>query len=81
MARRCELTGKGVQSGNRVSHSNVKTKHRFFPNLHEKRFWSPGQKKFLRLKVSAAAIRTIDKIGLDAFVRKKGLHLNKFDFK
>ena len=72
MARRCELTGKGVQSGHRVSHSNVKTKHRFFPNLHEKRFWSTGLKKFLRLKVSAAAIRSIDKLGLDAFIKKTG---------
>lgn len=73
MSRRCELTGKSVQVGHRVSHSNIKTKHRFLPNLHTKRFWSEGKKKFLTLKVSAAAIRTIDKIGLDAFVKKAGL--------
>ncbi len=65
MSRRCELTGKGVQVGHRVSHSNIKTKHRFLPNLHTKRFWSELKKKFITLKVSTAAIRTIDKVGLD----------------
>ncbi len=75
MSRRCELTGKGVQVGHRVSHSNVKSKHRFLPNLQTKRFWSVGQAKFITLKVSTAAIRTIDKLGLDAFARKNGVKL------
>ncbi len=75
MSRRCELTGKGVQVGNRVSHSNVKTKHRFLPNLQTKRFWSVELTKFVTLKVSTAAIRTIDKLGLDTFARKNGVKL------
>ena len=75
MSRKCELTGKGVQVGNRVSHSNVKTKHRFLPNLQTKRFWSVELAKFVTLKVSTAAIRTIDKLGLDTFARKNGVKL------
>ncbi|MES2745647.1 MAG: 50S ribosomal protein L28 [Bdellovibrionota bacterium] len=75
MSRKCELTGKGVQVGHRVSHSNVKTKHRFLPNLQTKRFWSVGLSKFITLKVSTAAIRTIDKLGLDQYARKNGVKL------
>jgi large subunit ribosomal protein L28 len=68
MARKC-ITGKGIQVGHRVSHSNIKSKHRFYPNLQKKRFWSLEEKKFVSLRVSTNAIRTIDKIGLDAFLR------------
>ena len=75
MARRCDLSGKSVQVGNRVSHSNIKTKHRFLPNLQKKKFWSPELNKFVTLKVSTAAIRTIDKLGLDAYARKAGIKL------
>ncbi len=75
MARVCELTGKKVLVGHRVSHSNIKTKHRFLPNLQKKRFWSAELGKFVTLKVSTAAIRTIDKLGLDAFARKTGTKL------
>ena len=75
MSRRCELTGKGVQVGHRVSHSNIKTKHRFLPNLQKKKFWSVELNKFVSLKVCTAAIRTIDKVGLDAFARKQGFKL------
>lgn len=75
MSRKCELTGKGVQVGHRVSHSNIKSKHRFLPNLQKKRFWSTELSKFITLKVSTAAIRTIDKLGLDAFARKNGIKL------
>jgi large subunit ribosomal protein L28 len=73
MARRCQLTGKGVQVGHRVSHSNIKTKHRFLPNLQKRRFWSPDRGRFVVLRVSTAAIRTIDKIGLDTFIRRSGI--------
>lgn len=69
MSRKCP-TGKGIQVGHRVSHSNIKTKHRFLPNLQRKRFWSDRQGKFVTLRVSTAAIRTITKIGLDAFLRR-----------
>ena len=75
MSRRCEISGKGVLVGHRVSHSNIKTKHRFLPNLHKKKFWSPAKNKFVTLKVSAAAIRTIDRIGLDAYAKKNGINL------
>jgi large subunit ribosomal protein L28 len=75
MARRCELTGKGVLVGHRVSHSNIKSKHRFLPNLQKKKFWSTELNKFVTLKVSTSTIRTIDKLGLDAFARKNGVKL------
>ena len=75
MTRKCELTGKGVLVGHRVSHSNVKTKHRFEPNLQKKKFWSDEQNKFVKLKVSTAAIRTIDKLGVDTYARKLGIKL------
>jgi large subunit ribosomal protein L28 len=75
MSRVCELTGKSVLVGHRVSHSNIKTKRRLLPNLQQKRFWSAELKKFVSLRVSTAAIRTIDKLGLDNFARKAGLKL------
>lgn len=75
MARRCDLSGKGVLVGHRVSHSNIKTKHRFLPNLQKKRFWSTALSKFVTLKVSVAAIRTIDKLGLDVFARQNNIKL------
>jgi len=75
MAKRCEITGKGVLVGHRVSHSNIKTNHRFLPNLQTKRFWSEELKKFVSIKVSTSAIRTIDKLGLDAYCRREGLKL------
>jgi large subunit ribosomal protein L28 len=71
MAKRCELTGKGIQVGNRVSHSNIKTKHRFLPNLQKKRFWSVEKKKFVTLRVCASTIRTIDKVGFDTYLHRE----------
>ncbi|MEI6398743.1 MAG: 50S ribosomal protein L28 [Pseudomonadota bacterium] len=76
MSKRCEITGKGVLVGHRVSHSNIKTNHRFLPNLQTKRFWSDELKKFVAIKVSTAAIRTIDKLGLDAYCRREGFKLS-----
>ncbi len=75
MSRVCELSGKGVQTGHRVSHSNIKTKHRFLPNLHKKRCWSVNLGCYITVKVSAAALRTVDKIGLDAYAKKVGFKL------
>ena len=72
MSRVCQLSQKKVQTGNRVSHSNAKTKHRFLPNLQKKRCWSSELKKFITLRLSTAAMRTIDKIGLDNYARKTG---------
>lgn len=73
MSRRCELTNKGVQVGHRVSKSNIKTKHRFLPNLQKKRFWSETLGRFVTLKVSTSAIRTIDKMGIDAYAKRQGI--------
>lgn len=75
MSRRCDLSGKGVQVGHRVSHSNIKTKRRLLPNLQKKRLWSVELKRFVTLRVSTAAMRTIDKIGLEAYARKLGVKL------
>lgn len=70
MARVCELTGVRPITGNNVSHSNRKTKRRFLPNLHKKRFFVPETGEWVSLKVSSQAIRTINKLGLFAYVKK-----------
>ncbi|MFN7118367.1 MAG: 50S ribosomal protein L28 [Saprospiraceae bacterium] len=70
MSRVCELTGKRPISGNKVSHSNRKTRRRFLPNLQKKRFFVPETGEWITLKVSANAMRTINKIGLTAFINK-----------
>ena len=75
MSRKCDLSGKKPQTGHRVSHSNVKTKHRFLPNVQKRRCWSAELQKFVTLKVSTSAIRTIDKIGLDTYAKRVGLNL------
>lgn len=66
MSRVCQVTGKRPMVGHHVSHSNIKTKRRYLPNLHYKRFWVPSENRFVRLRVSAAGIRLVDKIGIDA---------------
>ena len=66
MARVCQVTGKKTMSGNNVSHANNKTKCRFMPNLHERRFWVASEKRWVKLKISTNALRTIDKNGIDA---------------
>ena len=66
MARVCEVTGKKPQVGHKVSHSNIKTKRRFLPNLQYKRFWVENENRWVRLRVSSAALRLIDKNGIDA---------------
>ncbi len=66
MARVCQVTGKRPMVGNNVSHANNKTKRRFLPNLQYRRFWVESENRFVRLRVSSAALRTIDKKGIDA---------------
>ena len=61
MSRVCELTGKGRQVGNNVSHANNKTKRRFLPNLQYRRFWVESENRWVRLRVTNAALRLIDK--------------------
>jgi len=66
MARVCQVSGKHSMSGNTVSHANNRNKRRWLPNLHERRFWVPAEKRWVKLKVSAHALRTIDKNGIEA---------------
>ncbi len=70
MARVCQVTGKVPVSGNSVSHSNIKTKRRFLPNLQTKRFFLAEEDKWITLKVSSEGIRTINKNGLFITVKK-----------
>jgi len=65
MARVCQVTGKAPMVGNKVSHANNRTKRRFLPNLQYRRFWVESENRFLRLRVSNAGLRLIDKIGID----------------
>ncbi len=65
MARKCDVTGKGPMVGNNVSHANNKTKRRFLPNLQYRRFWVESENRWVRLRISNAALRTIDKVGID----------------
>ncbi|MEL6198115.1 MAG: 50S ribosomal protein L28 [Pseudomonadota bacterium] len=72
MARRCELTGKGVLTGNRVSHSNIKTRRRFLPNLNTVTLQSETLGRGFRFRVCTAALRTVEhRGGLDAFLMKQ----------
>ena len=66
MSRICQVTGKRVMTGNNVSHANNKTRRRFLPNLHERRFGVASENRWVKLRLSMAALRTIDKNGIDA---------------
>lgn len=66
MARVCVVTGKRPVTGNNVSHANNKTKRRFLPNLQVRKLWVESENRWVRLRISAAALRTIDKRGIDA---------------
>jgi LSU ribosomal protein L28P len=66
MSKVCQVTGKRPLTGNNVSHANNKTKRRFLPNLHEKRFWVEAEQRWVRLRLTTKAMRTIDKKGMDA---------------
>lgn len=66
MARVCQVTGKRPMVGNNVSHANNKTKRRFLPNLQSRRFWVESENRWIRLRVSTKAIRTIDKNGIES---------------
>lgn len=70
MARVCDITGKRPQVGNNVSHANNKTKRKFYPNLHKKRFFIPEEGRWITLKVSTTALRTINKNGISAVLKK-----------
>ena len=70
MARVCQITGKAPMSGNNVSHANNKTKRRFLPNLQSRRFWLEEENRFVRLRVSTAALLTIDKKGIEVVLEE-----------
>jgi len=65
MARVCQVTGKKPMAGNNVSHAHRKTKRRFLPNLQSRRFWLESEKRWVRLRLSNAGLRTIDKKGIE----------------
>lgn len=68
MARVCQVTGKGPMVGNNVSHANNKTKRRFLPNLQYRRFWVESENLWVRLRITSAGLRLIDKKGIDAIL-------------
>ena len=66
MSRVCQVTGKRPVSGNTVSHANNRRRRRFLPNLHTQRFWLEGEKRWVTLRITTNAMRTIEKKGLEA---------------
>ena len=75
MARRCQISGTSHQCGNRVSHAKNRTKHLFQPNLQVKRLYVPEEQRYVTLKLTTRIIRTIDKMGLQATLKRYGLKL------
>jgi large subunit ribosomal protein L28 len=75
MARVCQVTGKAPMVGNNVSHANNRTKRRFLPNLQNRRFWVETENRWIRLRLTSAGLRLIDKNGIDtvlASIRARG---------
>lgn len=70
MSRVCLVTGKRPTTGNNVSHANNKTKRRFLPNLHKRRLWVEEEKRYITVRISAKALRMIDKLGVQAVLDK-----------
>ncbi|MFE0640195.1 50S ribosomal protein L28 [Streptomyces sp. NPDC058877] len=70
MSARCQLTGTEPGFGNRISHSHRRTPRRFDPNVQNKRYWLPGERRHVRLTLSARAIKTVDAIGIEATVAR-----------
>jgi large subunit ribosomal protein L28 len=68
MSRVCQVTGKRARVGNNVSHANNRTKRRFLPNLQYRKLWLDSEKRWVRLRLTTNALRTIDKNGIDAVV-------------
>jgi large subunit ribosomal protein L28 len=70
MSKVCEVTGKKSMSGHKVSHSNIKTNRRFMPNLQKKRFYIPEEDRWIELKISTSALRTINKKGISTVLKE-----------
>ena len=77
MAKRCRLTDKGPLSGNRVSHSHKKTRRRQLPNIQKKRLYIPELDRWVRVKLSVRALRTVTRKGLLQFLKDEGLTLKE----
>lgn len=75
MARVCDLTGKRPNVANQVSHSNIKTKKRQFPNLQKRRVWFEEEGRWVTLRISTRALRTLRKMTLGQFARENGLEI------
>ena len=78
MARVCALTGKRPNVANKVSHSHIKTKKRQLPNLQVRRIWFEEEQRFVKLKLSTRALRTLRKKSLKEFAAESGLDLSKY---
>lgn len=78
MSRKCIFTGKKPLVAHHVSHSNIKTKKRQLPNLQKRRFWWAEGNRFVTLRLSTRAMRSIDKKGLDAYAAECGVDLAQF---
>ena len=77
MSKCCFVTGKKTLFGNNVSHSNRKTRRKFFSNLHKMKFWFHSQNKFIRLVVSKKGLKIINKFGIDFVIKKKKMGVLK----
>jgi large subunit ribosomal protein L28 len=76
MSRKCSVTGKKPSFGNNVPFSHHKTRRRWNPNVHDKRVWVPELNRFVKIRLSTRAMRSIDRVGLLPFLRKKNLKLS-----
>jgi large subunit ribosomal protein L28 len=79
MSRKCKLTGKGPMAGNNVSHANNKTKRRQLPNLQRKRLYVDELGRSVRVRLSAAALRTVSRKGLMSYLKEKGLTIKDIE--
>jgi large subunit ribosomal protein L28 len=70
MARVCDVTGKKTTTGNNVSHANNRTRRKFLPNLQSRKFWVESENRWVSMKISSAALRTIDKLGIDEVIKR-----------
>jgi len=70
MARVCDVTGKKTTTGNNVSHANNRTRRKFLPNLQNRKFWVESENRWVSMKISSAALRTIDKLGIDEVIKR-----------
>ena len=70
MARVCDVTGKKTTTGNNVSHAKNRTRRKFLPNLQNRKFWVESENRWVSMKISGAALRTIDKLGIDEILKR-----------